>query len=371
MEEQTGNTGQRVSTPEEIAKYNEQSLAGGEITVPEPILEIPKAEPKKDENGVVIPEKKDNASEGGSGGERVYNPIWDTIAANKKASGEEWDIPKSIISGKNEDETELTPEVEYEMLNKAMAKKVEEDPFMSEYREASKEEGFDRETWLKRKSETNEILNKPSKDFLRLILEQQKNKEGERKYNDETIDEHLEGKNQIDLDREADIIKQQILDTELQKQKSDDLIKTKTKTDNINTFTEKREKETSNVLDEMASIERIGGMPHGEAERKAFEPIFRKLMQVDSKTEGLALDNFFGGKDIKGTSIEQDKAGNQRLYKALFSYFQGEDGATETYLSQFKEDFKQSILDKTDTAPRKQAGKVAIETPPTNDDFVI
>jgi len=399
---------QKVSTPEEIEKYMEQSLSGEDITVPEPTYkeENKKDEGKKDEKteeGGEEGKKEDNkktepsgdaeGSESDSkgkppeGGEskseettkrpETYNPIWDRIVKQKKEAGIDFEIPKEIIEGKTEDGTEVTPDMEYDMIADAMKKKEPSKKDEGEGGEG-KDEGEGEDVEGKKATaeheqniKANEFLKKPSKEFIELMLKSQKDEEGERKYSDEEIEEYIDSKNKIDLDKEANAYKeqyaralrdQQIKHTKEQKQKQDK---------ELNTFVENREKELSGLLDDMAQEDKIGGLPHGEAERKEFEPVFRKLMGFNKETKKTAIGEFFSGADIESNEVEQTKVGNRRLYEALFAYFQGKDGKTDKYLSKFKEDFKQNILDKTDTAPRKTEGKVTVEKPPDTEDFVM
>ena len=97
------------------------------------------------------------------------------------------------------------------------------------------------------------------------------------------------------------------------------------------------------LFSKMSGTKDIGGIPHTPDDQANFKQMFTDAVSINPETGYSRTRELFNNDEV--------------LYKALYLYNKVEvDGSLRNWLSGFKEDYKQDILDKTGIAPRQQKG---------------
>jgi len=97
----------------------------------------------------------------------------------------------------------------------------------------------------------------------------------------------------------------------------------------------------------------IGGIPHSEADRAEFQPIFEQASLINPKT----------GQPF----VRELLADNNTLYQALYLLHKANSGS----ISNFKEEYKADILKKTGLQKRVDGAAAPFTpVPPSSQDFV-
>ena len=235
------------------------------------------------------------------------------------------------------------------------------DPFIQSYVEAKKN-GIPAQTFMEQNNLVETIKNMPSRDFLIRDLQRQngkseKNPDG---WTTEDIEAHVDSMNKIDMDLKAQERKESIYNgikqensAYLQKQK--DLIKQESETANSTVIKETVDK----LFNDMADIKDIGGIPHTAEDQAAFKQMFTDAVSINPETGYPRTRELFN----------DDKV----LYEVLYLYnkiHNKGEGSLRNFLSTFKEEYKQEILDKTRVSPRKEGGGFNSVKIPVPGDFV-
>ena len=139
----------------------------------------------------------------------VPNKYWDDVSAKYGTEEVPFELPEAIKTGKlKEGKTEFDYFLE-EVGKKTPASEDAApevtDPLMLDYMSAKGTEGFNEIEWLKSKTQQVDVLGLPSNKFIEFYLTQtngvtEENPDG---YTKEDIASYIQGKNKIDLDREA------------------------------------------------------------------------------------------------------------------------------------------------------------------------
>ena len=235
------------------------------------------------------------------------------------------------------------------------------DPFIKEYIQA-KENGIDSKTFLQQQDAINRIQDMPSRDFLieDLLKENGKTEENPNGWERKDVEEYVDQMSRIDIDLKAKERKENIFNEVkqanseyLDKQKL--LIKEESEKVNSTTIKETVDK----LFNDMAGQTNIGGIPHTKEDQEAFKKMFTDTVSINPETGFPRTRELFN----------DDKV----LYEVLYLYnklhSKGE-GSLRNFLSSFKEEYKQEILDKTRLSPRTQGGQYQTVTVPNPGDFI-
>ncbi len=287
-----------------------------------------------------------------------YNPVWDVL--KKKLSTEEnpYELPEHIVKRKKPDGSELTTEEEFEELVSHIVANVEidePDPFVAKYKAEKTKENFSLEEFIKQYHQETNVFSLPSKDYLfNKMKHQVANKKAD--WTDQEITEYLESKNKVELDlmanqaKEADKI---ALSRAAKANQQQYEVESKNKRQEaINNLNTQISSQANLLLKDMMNESSIGGIPHGQADIDEFAPYFNELVSINPAT----------GKPKLNELLNNDKT----LYRALYMLYKADKGA----ITDFKESYKQDVLNKTGLGKRTEGGTQRTVRVPKPEDFV-
>ena len=260
-----------------------------------------------------------------------YNPFWDEF---KAAGGT---IPEAIIKGELEDgKTEL------QYYNEEVAKGVEEpevtDPFLKGYNEAE-----DKQAYLRNHTEAQEIMNLDENAGLRKLWSSQKDDKGERLITDEEIDQSLNDMTPAKKKMEWQQAKEQITANQTKIAEQQNADRKREFLDKLPEYNKEREVLVGKTLIQVDDMKDAGGIPITDEFRDNFKKDFLALSNIEPET-GQPLINHWLSKD-------------QNVFEALLAHqLVFKDKEVAGFLSNFKEDYKQNILNKTNLNKKEKPG---------------
>jgi hypothetical protein len=236
-----------------------------------------------------------------------------------------------------------------------------EDPFINSYLKA-KEQGIEPESFLEQRNIVNSIKEMSSKDFLIQDLKRENGVTEERPngWSDDDISDYVENMNRIELDQVANKRKDGIysqLDIENENYKSQQL--EKIKSESIAANKGPINDTITKLFSDRASQKDIGGIPHTAEDQEDFKKMFTDVVSLNPETGYPRTRELFN----------DDKV----LYDMLYLYHKANqkgNGGLKNFISTFKEEYKQEILDKTRLSPREQGGSNQMVSIPEAGDFV-
>lgn len=309
--------------------------------------------------GKEVPEEGVAGGAGGGEPQYAYNKLWEKVAEMKSTPDKPYELLNQIKSGKYNDEP-LTPEKEYELLlNELKPEPVREevipnDPFIYQYleekerfRKENPDKEFTTEDFISKFNKEMDVMKMDDDSLITAVLKKsEKNPDG---FDEVDIKEHLAKMDKIEKHEKAlkyrDQIKKQQderANAALSKLKEIDKVK-------IAKLNENLDKLSSTTILKFQKVDKIGSLPHGESERKSFEPYFKQMTQVNPETGRMRVLDFLDNDEM--------------LYKALYLLRAAETGSMDNFITAFKEDFKKSVLDKTGLSGKGPGAGGAIELP--------
>ena len=264
------------------------------------------------------------------------NPFINTFQQDMKLNGLDIEVPDEL----------KTPDADPQkvigfMENKLQEKIASKDPFISEYLKAKEMDGFTPEKFIENYSKKVELINLPSKDLLKrlYLMKNGKTEENPNGWEVEDVDNYLSKMSRIEIDEQAENLRKQ-LKTDLFNTKVDPEIKKQ----RINTVNKAVEEKINTLKEIMGKEESIGGIPHTKEDAEEFAQFFTDISKTDPET----------GTNKLSVLINDDKV----LYKALYLLWKAEsnDNNIKNYISDFKENYKKEVLDKTRVNPRQESG---------------
>ncbi len=239
--------------------------------------------------------------------------------------------------------------------------KPHEDPFIASYLKA-KESGVGVNDFIQQQNVAETIRTMSSRDFLINDLmrengQTEKNPDG---WTKEDIETEVDTMSKIKMDLAAKERKQTLFaGIEQQNQQAQiankELIKTQSEEANSGYIKETIDK----LFMDMSEITEIGGIPHSKEDQEIFKQMFTDTVSINPETGYPRTKELFN----------DDKV----LYEVLYLYnkIHGEgEGSLKNFLSSFKEEYKQEILDKSRLSPRKEGGHFKTTKLPKSDDYV-
>ena len=267
-----------------------------------------------------------------------------------KLSGIDVEIPKEL------NKPDADPEQVLSFVQEKLTEKAAlSDPFISEYLQASKQEGFSREKFLESYGEKFAMLNLPNKDFLMKVYEAKngKSEENPNGWTKEDIETYLNKMSRIEIDEKAEAMKNSYRDS-ISKPTVDKEAFTK-RVNTANTAITDRVKKLSAI---MSKEEDIGGIPHTKEDNEKFTEFFTAVSKVNPET----------GKTAIQAMLNDDKI----LYKAMYLLWkaEGTEENIKSWISDFKESYKADVLNKAGVNQRRSGGNTRQVSVMKADDFV-
>jgi len=267
-----------------------------------------------------------------AGGEKPsYNPFWDEF---KAAGGT---IPEAIIKGELEEgKTEL------QYYNEEVAKGVKEpevtDPFLKGYNEAE-----DKQAYLRNHAEAQEIMNLDENAGLRKLWSNQKDDKGERLITDEEIEQSLNDMTPAKKKMEWQQAKEQMTANQTKIAEQQNAARKQEFLEKLPEYNQERETLVNKTLVQIDEMKDAGGIPISDEFRTTFKKDFLALSNIEPE-QGQPLINHWLSKD-------------QNVFEALLAHqLVFKDKEVAGFLSNFKEDYKQNILDKTNLNKKEKPG---------------
>lgn len=269
------------------------------------------------------------------------SPYWQKLYKDVHAVDPEYKLPEVLTTRKKEDGTELTVDEEFDLLREEISRftedPVSDDPFIASYLQQKADPNFDYNKWISEQAKAVSFMNAPSKQ---LVLEsfRMTNQKQNKGWTEENIQSFVDNMNPIDLELKADAIRSAYQQNYTAYMESQKVAAMAEYDKNVVAQSERNVAQIQETFKELDQLASIGGIPHGESERGEFRAKFTELVKINPKTGNpYALE------------LLQD---NAVLYKALYLL----DAAERGLISNFKEDFKQQILDKTGLSKSGESG---------------
>jgi len=236
-----------------------------------------------------------------------------------------------------------------------------DDPFIQSYLKA-KEQGISAGDFQQQQNITETIKSLPSRDFLiqNLTQENGANEQNPNGWSKEDIEAHVDGMNRIDMDLTANKRKEDIyksIDVENEGYKATQVAKVKENSETANNGPIKDTIEK--LFTDMGSAKDIGGIPHTSEDQAEFKKMFTDVVSLNPET----------GYPRTSELLNDDKV----LYEMMYLYHKANqkgNGGLKNFLSSFKEEYKQEILDKTRLSPRETGGSTQTIGLPKPGDYV-
>ena len=288
------------------------------------------------------------AAAGEGGGEPAkggnLNPYWQKLQKDVTAHIPDYKLPEVLVTRKKEDGTDLTLDEEFDLLRQEILSFTEDpigdDPLIQSYLAAKSGENFNEAQWIADQAKNYQFLTAPSKDIVleAFRITNEREKKG---WTEENIKSFVESMNPIQLEVQADAIRNSYRANLSEIQKQSDAAKAQQFQKLVETKTQENLSLAKEVLAEVSKVNSFGGVPHGQAEIQEFQPIYEKLVTVNPETgNAFALDLLMD---------------NQNLYKALYLLHATDKGL----IANFKEEFKAEVLNKLDVSKKSSQGGAA------------
>ena len=279
----------------------------------------------------------------------------DTFLSDQQQLNKEFALPENY-SGMNDTE-------KYNYIKETIVKSTptpqSEDSFVNSYLKA-KEQGISQKDFIRQQNITETVKNMSDSDFLveDLLRENGKTESNPNGWDRGTVEEYVNGMNDVDKFQRAKERKDKMmqgLDQQSEQHQTELRAKIKEQADTANSTT--IVKTVDELFSKMADTKDIGGIPHTPKEQADFKQIFTDAVSINPETGYSRTRELFSDDEV--------------LYKTLFLYnkIQEGDNSLRGFLSNFKEEYKQEILDKTRIAPRKEGGKYQQVAIPEPSDF--
>jgi hypothetical protein len=297
-----------------------------------------------------------DGGQGGQGGDgsgdggTTENPIITTFAERLKLKGIDVEVPEEL------NKPDANPEEVINFIERQLEENVAySDPFINEYVNASKQEGFSREKFLQQYNHKVSLLNLPSKDFLYNYFKSQNGKSEQNPdgWTDEEINTHLSKLTRIELDTQAGQLKSKLKESIFKPKVDPEALAKKAEIAN-----KALSKRVNTLFDVMSQEKEFGGIPHTEEDAKNFKEFFSAISTINPKT----------GRPILSTMLNDDKV----LYKAMYLLWkaEGTEKNIKAWLSDFKEGYKEDVLNRTRVNQRRDSGNARQVTVMKPEDYV-
>lgn len=261
----------------------------------------------------------------------------------QKVDNEEYkyEIPKHLETWKKEDGTEYTDAEMFDQLRQEIYKHTDFgfDPFVTRYLEAKKDPKFNMDTFIDEQRSQNSFLRLSDDDVL---FTSTKAQVGD-KMTDQQIRDWVKGMDQVDKITRANTIRTAYKEFADKKAADDATKMSGEKTKRLEALRATDAQQLNQLFAKQTSITDIGGLPHGEAERKVFQETFKDLYDIDPETGTRRYEKLFEDPET--------------LYQALYFVSAVKNGYVKDYLTKFKEEYKTKVINQLDLGQRHEGGQ--------------
>ena len=251
-----------------------------------------------------------------------------------------YEIPTFATEWKKEDGTEMNSDEIFDAVRQEIYKFTDfgDDEFIEAYRTAKAEPNFKREDFLKKYNDQNNFLTLSDDEKLFTTYKAQ----AQGKMTDQELRDYISSMPKIDKITRATAIteayqKEMVVSNE--KRKAEE---TKTREARLVQIRATDQAKLAPVLAKMSTLDNIGGLKFGEQERKDFEGTFRDLYDVNPETGYRRYEELFDDPET--------------LYTALYFVTAAKKGAVKDFLTKFKEEYKEKVINSLDLGQRAEDG---------------
>ena len=292
-------------------------------------------------------------------GSYAFGNIIEPLKKKLGTAEKPYEPPASLVSGKKEDGTELKPEEVLDILHQEITKTIQpkpgpedDDDFVAEYKAAKKGTGFNREEFLRAKTQASGFNDLPDDEVLFLGTKAQVGD----KMTEDQIRDYVKNMDPVDRITRAKVIRDAVAGAQAKKL-ADEQAANKTKADQL--LAQKRAADTVTLdalYKKIATVDNISGLPHGKAEQETFQAAFRDLYDIDPETGNRRYEKLFEDPET--------------LYNALLFVSMHKNGDVMKHLSSWKESYKTSTFEKLGLGQRASDGTVIERRAATPEDFL-
>ena len=215
-------------------------------------------------------------------------------------------------------------------------------PFAKDVLEASKDPNFDPDNFVQSKVKQKTYLDLPSKDFMKQHLKAiaERDKTG---WTDEDIETHINNKDKIQLDAEANSLKSQYKESESRQSEVQNKERASKLDEEYKKIETKRANDISSLIERNKSVDEYFGVKFSEAEKTEFHKWLPDMLSVDKKTGSYPLMDYLRSDD--------------NLMKIAAIVFKTEKGMKD-YLSEVKEGKVSDLMKKLKLTPDTDGGGI-------------
>ena len=283
----------------------------------------------------------------------VVSDLGSTFAADMQQQNKDFTLPDNFNT--------MNDQERYNFMKDTITstRPQSDDPFLDAYSQA-KDRGLSPQEFMQQQNLTETVKGMTDRDFLveDLLRENGKSEERPQGWERVTVEEYVDNMNEVDRfqkakDRKDNLLGQLDQQSEQNQQKIKAQIREQAEAANSGQVL----KTVDALFSKMATSKDIGGIPHTPKDQAEFKQVFTDAVSINPET---------------GYSRTRELLSNDEvLYKALYLYNKVEgDNSLRGFLSSFKEEYKQDILDRTRLAPRQEGGNFQDVAIPESKDFV-
>lgn len=269
-----------------------------------------------------------------------YKDVWDGL--EKKGMK----IPDEFKQGKFGEGVD-----EFDALQNAFASTVQipelDDPFIRGYINTPPDQ---RSSFVASYNAVENVLKMDADSGLKYIYQQEKDDKGERRYTDNEIEEDLKSRSKLQKDREWNELKARINAERQPKEPTDAEIQAAIAGENA-----RRMKILEPIMAEEEAMKEVYGMEYTPEMKSNFKNTFEVMNSINKKTGNPIIYDFLND--------------NNNLKDVIRAYALTKDNRLSAYLSDFKEDYKEKIIDSLDLKGKPKSGASVFAKPLTPDDF--
>jgi len=230
----------------------------------------------------------------------------------------------------------------------------EDDPFIQGYLKTDPEKRAD---FIKNFTQQEDFYSLDSDKGIRTTYQMYKNENGERKYTDEAIDEYITSLKAIEKENIWDGIKAQKKETDnaILKERQENFAKNNT--ERITRLNEQRSQIVDKLFEPLSKQTDINGIPISDEFKSNVKEQFKLLNTINPKTGNAYLMDYIGNNDNLMRMVIADALLHEKSNPIV------------TFLSSYKEDFKEELLNKLSLNPRPSSSSAPFARALKTEDF--
>jgi len=289
-----------------------------------------------------------------------YDDYWSQVREEYKDA----EIPQEISTGKDSSGKELTPQLRYQKFKEFIlsqekdSSSVSDDPFIQAYHEASKQAGFDRNTFFKEQAKMQDFTSLPDKDFLVEVYKQQRDR-SKKEWKDEDIEKHIDSLNPIQQSQEADQYRNAMYNARLEEIRNTNARYTeRLEKEDLPKITDSQKKLNDLFVEKYKNAKAIGGFTFEDQEREEF------IKDIPSFTEKKIVKYDNGNVEILSQADQtliNLLASPESSMELLPYLYLVSKGKIKGFSSNLAEKAKDKAIEILDREPERQTGRASSE----------